>query len=342
MTGCPDVEKLASRILAGDLESLPLVDLSSEGRAKLIRLLMARPDGRRWLRGSALLTSELAIQLLGWHEDFQQSRPDRSLDAIVESVPLESLDEHALVIASGPAAPALWRRLADDPDKVVRVADQVVRHGEDAAVEATAVHLLLGPSDTYSLGERRRAEIAMIVLATRGGDARGAAAEYLARVAGEELVADLGNLAHDPSPRVRGYVWSAAFRLDRNAAFERAVEILMDESIPVDVRTSALYAAGESFPTEMLVDLLSYVVIHPTEDLALAAADLLHRHHRHPQIAIAAANSPHPEVREIANRLMDPYRGSPAAGGSRPGDPLREDPLLKILRQIEEQDETGK
>jgi hypothetical protein len=46
-------------------------------------------------------------------------------------------------------------------------------------------------------------------------------------------------------------------------------------------------------------------------------------------------------VREIANRLMDPYRGSPAAGGSRPGDPLREDPLMKLLRQIEQaEDET--
>ena len=31
---------------------------------------------------------------------------------------------------------------------------------------------------------------------------------------------------------------------------------------------------------------------------------------------------------------MDPYRGSPAAGGSRPGDPLREDPLLRLMRRV--------
>jgi hypothetical protein len=102
-----------------------------------------------------------------------------------------------------------------------------------------------------------------------------------------------------------------------------------------------LTVAGEALPTEMLVDLLAYFVVHPNAELALEAANLLQCHHRHPEIAIPAAGSPHPEVREIANRLMDPYRGSPAAGGSRPGDPLREDPLMKLLRQIEEaEDET--
>ena len=37
------------------------------------------------------------------------------------------------------------------------------------------------------------------------------------------------------------------------------------------------------------------------------------------------------QVREIAEALLDPRRGSPAAGGSRPGDPTRTLDIFKAL-----------
>jgi hypothetical protein len=152
------------------------------------------------------------------------------------------------------------------------------------------------------------------------------------------LTAHIDRLARDASARVRGFAWLAAFRIDRSTAANLATDLLGDETAGIEIRRSALNAAGEHLPTEQMIGLLSYFVIHPNEALALDAAHLLHRHHRHPEIAIAAAGSPHPEVREIANHLMDPYRGSPAAGGSRPGDPLRVDPLLQLLRLLEEEE----
>jgi hypothetical protein len=64
------------------------------------------------------------------------------------------------------------------------------------------------------------------------------------------------------------------------------------------------------------------VVQHPRPELAEAAAELLWTRHRHPEPARAALASPHPRVREMGKRLLDPRHGSPAAGGSRPGMPF--------------------
>jgi hypothetical protein len=54
---------------------------------------------------------------------------------------------------------------------------------------------------------------------------------------------------------------------------------------------------------------------------------------------MAAQVSPHLSVREIAEHLLDPNRGSPSAGGSRPGDPTRPDATQiygDLLQQLEE------
>ncbi len=185
----------------------------------------------------------------------------------------------------------------------------------------------------------QRDEIAISILETDIDVARAVAAEYLASASPEMLADRIEQLALDGSPTVRGFAWFSAFRANRAQATAQAFDVLGNESIAVEIRRSALNAAGEILPTDQMIGLLTYFVAHPNADLALDAANLLQRHHRHPEVAIAAAGSPHEEVRQIANRLMDPYRGSPAAGGSRPGDPLRSDPMMELIRQLQE-DET--
>jgi hypothetical protein len=87
---------------------------------------------------------------------------------------------------------------------------------------------------------------------------------------------------------------------------------------------------------------LSYAVLQPDSALAGDAADLLHDLHRHPAIAEAAQRSPHSAAREVAAYLLDPYRGSPAAGGSRPGDPLRGGDIFdELVRRLERAQEGG-
>ena len=115
---------------------------------------------------------------------------------------------------------------------------------------------------------------------------------------------------------------SVGFRRDRAEARDLAFGLLGDEGVALAVRRSALLAAGEYLPTDDLVDLLTWFVAHPDPDLAGDAANLLHQLHRNPLIAEAALHSPHAHVRETAERLMDPLRGSPAAGGNRPGSPV--------------------
>jgi hypothetical protein len=340
MSGDRRLDALAAQILRGAGADASFANLTAGEQDHLVNRLIDSDTGRRWLRGSEPLSERLAVRLLEYEDDFRRQGQDSTLDHVVAAAPYEALIRHAAAIASGSAAPALWRRLRE-PDRIADVARRIAGADEPDAAEATAIHLLLDRSDPYALGEARRQRIALEFLTVESDAARGIAAEYLARSAGAILAGRLASLAFDPSARVRGYAWLAAFRAARDTAANQAMNLLGNETIAVDIRKSALTVAGEALPTEMLVDLLAYFVVHPNAELALEAANLLQCHHRHPEIAIPAAGSPHPEVREIANRLMDPYRGSPAAGGSRPGDPLREDPLMKLLRQIEEaEDET--
>jgi hypothetical protein len=46
-------------------------------------------------------------------------------------------------------------------------------------------------------------------------------------------------------------------------------------------------------------------------------------------------------VRDIAAFLLDPYRGSPAAGGSRPGDPTNSDIFAEMMRQLDDRSDEG-
>jgi hypothetical protein len=338
-----ETAELVERILRdapdaiADFEGLP----PSEREAVTDRLL-GNPLGRRRLRAHGGLTRNLAARLLEFEEDFRSQRYDGSLGHVVALAPSEAIGQHLAAIASGGAAPALWERLAPTPDRLVEAALWMIASGDCEAVGATLTHLLLDPLDPYNLGTEHRAAIAAGTLDAPDSRARGFAAEYLAGAAPRVLAARIEALRLDESARVRGYGWLAAFRVEPHDAAEWAMGLLADESVAVDIRKSALSATGEALPTAQVVELLAYFVAHPSAELATEAATLLFRHHRHPQIALAAAESPHAEVREIASRLLDPYRGSPAAGGSRPGDPLRHDPLIEMLRQLEADEDRGR
>jgi hypothetical protein len=313
--------------------------LSATERAELDEALLGSSAGRRWLRASPSLDADLADTLLQYGDDFRTQRRDASLNAAVERASHAALHAHATLLAASPAAPALWRRLAGDPPALEATALDVIRRGDVAAAEATLYHLVVDPLDPHGLGAPARTRIAEAALVSPAPVVRGAAAEFLAEQAPEALLTHFDSLSHDPDERVRGSLWACALRVARVDARELAFALIGDEHAPLEARRSALIAAGLNLPTSDLVDLLSVLVGHPSEELALDAALLLHDYHRHPTIATAAQASPHLPVREIAERLLDPLRGSPAAGGSRPGDPTRPgvtDIFSDMLRQVEE------
>ena len=319
MSGADDITQ---HLLAGepvDVTSLDDGDLNA---------LLSDPAGRRWLRGWSALDESLAARLLDWPEDFTGRRRDSTLERVVALAPLDALEQRAEVIAGGPAAAALWRRLAVNPDDLTRVAERVVA-GE--AAEATLAILVLDPLDEHGLGNDRRVRVARAALASPAAAARGLAVEFLANAAPEVVIEHLDGLVADDDERVRGVGWLTGLRVATSDTFERALALLGDESAPVEHRRSALVAAGTTMPTTAMAEILSVFVVHPDERLALDAADMLYAQHRNPVTAEAARLSPHAEVREIAEALLDPRRGSPAAGGSRPGDPTRTLDIFKAL-----------
>jgi hypothetical protein len=319
-----------------------LATLPDSQREEAIRELLGSQAGRRWLRSNPTLDLHLANTLLGFEDDFRQHRRDGSLAATVAHADRAALREHAAAIAAGPAGYALWRHMAHNREWLVETALSLVTSADAEAAEATLYHLVLDPLDQFSLGHDVRGRIASGALSSPSARVRGTAAEFLAADLPAELLSAFDELVNDPDERVRGIVWTCALQLARADARDLAISTISDESTPVPIRRSALIAAGTHLPTADLIDLLSILVVHPIEELALDAAMLLHDHHRHPAIATAAQNSPHAEVRRIADDLLDPFRGSPAAGGSRPGDPTRADAteiFADMLRQIEERAE---
>jgi hypothetical protein len=312
-------------------ETPAYVSLNEPGRDLVIADLLAHPSGRRWLRGWPELDADLAGQLLAYDDDFQQQRRDSSLAAVVRRAPLAMVEQHAGSIATGSAASALWERLATSSDRLVEVAAQVVASGSPAAAESTLYLLVIDPLDPYRLSVERRAGIAEAALSSSSAEVRGAGAEFLGTEAPSLLVDRFDALITDTDERVRGVVWLAALRSFRRDAFERAIALLGDESVAIPVRRSALVAIGTQMPTSDMIDILNYLVVHPDPTIAEDAASLLYSHHRNPITAEAARLSPHANVREIAETLLDPLRGSPAAGGSRPGDPTRTTDIFREM-----------
>jgi hypothetical protein len=318
-------------------ESPPYSSLASLSHPdEIVKRALQDEGGRRWLRGLDDLPLDLAEELLEHEDDFRSRRRDSSLVRLVEAVPVASLVSHGMAIASGSAAPVFWNKLSADPEQLLRVAREIVAGDDLTAAESTLYLLTLDPLDPYELGPERRADIARTGLQSSVASIRTLAAEYLFDNDPEALAEDFSRLVRDDDERVRGLTWSAMIRPEPREAFETATEIAGQEAEPVEVRRSALAAIGTHFPTSEIIELLAYFVLHPEPALALDAGNLLYRLHRHPTIATAAISSPHQEVREIGQFLLDPYRGSPAAGGSRPGDPTRSDIFAELIRQTEE------
>lgn len=328
---------LVAAIAAGEPAAhASLMTLSIAERAAVLDALLETPAGRRWLRANHDLDATLADSLLAYESDFREPRRDRTLTAVVERASRSATVAHLSAIAAGPAAPALWHRLSGDPAHVLPLASALVT-GSDAA-EATLHLLVLDPLDPFGIGESQRSAIATAALGSASSEVRGLASEYLAEHNPAVLHRALELLLADESQRVRGIAWDAALRVDRSTTVDRATALLGDESAPVPLRRSALVALGTQLPTAQMVDLLAYFVVHPDHELAADAANLLYRQHRNPIAASAARDSPHADVRELAERLLDPLRGSPAAGGSRPGDPTRSSAEIfaEMIRQLEQ------
>ena len=194
----------------------------------------------------------------------------------------------------------------------------------------------MDPLDPYAIGAQGRSVSARSALKSPAPQVRTLAAEYLYDNDSAELAARYPELVHDEDERVRGLGWSAGIRADTTAAINMAHAVLNDEQEQTPIRRSALAALGTSLETADVIDLLAHFVMYSDAELALDAANLLYRLHRHPTIAMAAVQSPHTEVRDIGQFLLDPYRGSPAAGGSRPGDPTRSDIFAQLIRETED------
>jgi hypothetical protein len=329
---------LARAVDAGEAPEHDVLDaLPASDREPALDALLRSPAGRRWLRMYPHLDAPLADRLLECASDFRQRRRDASLARAVERASEVTLIRHVAAIGAGPAGPALWSRFAADPDRVVELASRVVRDDEAAGGEAALYLLVLDPIDTYQLGMSRRSEIAAAALSSPVASVRGLATEHLAQRDPRRLLLAFDALIEDQDERVRGLAWSTALRHAREATTERALARIGDERAATSHRRSALLALGDALPRADMVDVLSFMVTHPDPRLATDAANLLDSLHRNPLAAEAARASPHANVREIAERLLDPLRGSPAAGGSRPGDPTRTaDIYADMILQLED------
>lgn len=330
------IADLAANIQAGEsVDEQAVVNLGAAQRAALIKRVIEDPAGRRWLRASLLLDTELANRLLAYECDFRGRRRDRTLANVIRLASDAELERRVGALAAGPGAAALWRRLSAEPKRLLASATQVLAGADPDAASATLYLLVLDPVSDYGIGPDAATGLALAGLAARHGEVRGLAAEYLVAHASALLAERAPTLVQDEDERLRGHAWHALYLLTPEQARTLALERLGDETTPVPIRRSALIAYGEHLPTAEVADLLAFFVQHPDEALAQDAAQLMFRLHRYPTIAMAAAESPHAPVRELALFLLDPYRGSPAAGGSRPGDPTTGDIFAELARRLD-------
>ena len=312
----------------------------------LIEALLSRPEARRWMRSTLLdrldpnAAAALADRLLAWHADFAAGRRDRTTPAVIRHLPLDSLRRHATFLAGGNAASAFWERLAaEGAATLIPAAFDVFTGGEPAARETTLHLLLLDPYSPLRLSPDDQGRLLAAALSDPDEEVRGLAAELAAETDPDRLLHDQARWIRDPSERVRMAAWDVAFAAGSEQAAEEAALLLSDEAAPLAARRSALIALGDYLPTPEFAPLLALIVVHPNRELAEDAGNLLWTRHRAPIAAQAAAASPHANVREIAQRLLHPEFGSPAAGGSRPGAPGGYDIYQEMLKLGKKPDE---
>lgn len=295
------------------------VEMAPEEFARLLR----EPAGRRRLRerlpgmpGRA--AAGLAACLVAFRDDFDPMHRDRTTPLVVAFLRLDDLLDSTLILAAGNSATAFWERLLlESPEAQALAIEQVFRHGEVAAREYAVHALLLDPLRQNPLPQPALHYLLQLALADADDEVRGLSAEFAANNSSDMISAK--DWVLDAGERARAAAWKVAFERDPAEAVDRADELATDLAQPVPARRSALIALGVRLRTAEISPLLACLVDDPSEELALDAASLLWRYHRTPEVAQAAAGSRHPAVREIALHLLDPTRGSPEAGGYRPG-----------------------
>lgn len=304
-------------------------------------LLEALDDAsvRRWVRQYLLsrmpdeAARHLALKLLEWPEDLAAGRRDRSTVAIVHALSIDDVYRHLPLLAGSNAASALWERLWRDGQGIVADAvDQVFKRGDAQARETTLHVLALDPYGPKYLDRDQQDRILAVTLSDPDPEIRGLAAEVVAADMPELLFEHWNSVPIDDSERVRMAFWRAALVHHPDDAAEAAGMLVLDTEQPHTARRTALLALGEHSSTRQVSPVLQSLLRGNDEVLAGDAAQLMWRYHRAPDIANAAAESEFEGVRALANRLLHPELGSPAAGGSRPGDPTK---TADIFQQIQ-------
>jgi len=320
------------RALEADPDHVPdqlprrLAELDPTDREAAISRLLPDRVARRWLRRALLpylpaaAAAALAERLLAFPDDYSAMHRDRTTAAVVARLSRSVLLDAAPFLAGSNAAAALWEHLASrGPAPVVAAATRVFAAGDALARETTLYLLLVDRFPPAALPAAERRELIALGAADPDDETRGIAADLAAEEAPDLLLDSLARWVRDPAERARTAAWDAAFTDDAVTATSDATALAHDESAPLPARESAVLALGEQLATEQVERLLAELVLDPSEAVATAAAALLWSRHRSPLVALAAARSPHAPVRAIAERLLHPTLGSPAAGGFRPG-----------------------
>ena len=289
---------------------------------------LATPEGRRWLRRTvlpALPAGEaalLAAALLAYRDDFLSQRRDRSTWTVIERLDREVLLANVDWLAGSNAALALWARLMQEGTAtLVTAALRVLRQGTPTARETALTLLLADPTRELELPAGAERALLTVALADPDDAIRGLAVEIAAQRVPDLILPYWRHWVLDTSRRARRAVWRRVLRIDPLAR-EQALILVHSVRVPADVRSDALWALAQVMTTPEIAPLLAAAVVDSAYELAEVAADLLWTQHRHPLPAQAALESPHPAVRRVGEHLLDPRRGSPAAGGARPGMPI--------------------
>jgi hypothetical protein len=309
-------------------EKRPVDDCIPTSFVADVTTALSTAAGRRWLRRTVLPTlpppaaSALAAALLAYRDDFSPEQRDRSTWTVVERLARDTLLAHLDWLAGSNAALAVWQRLAAEGQSLlVSAALRVLRRGTVTARELVLTLLLADPAREVRLPPTAERALLLVALADPDAVVRGLAVEIAATRLPDLLQPHWRRWVRDPSQRARRAAWLLALRSDQRAR-ETALALLSDESQPAEVRSDALWALARVTTADAIAPLLAAAITHPAPELAETAAEVLWTYHRHPLPARAALASPHPQVREVGQRLLDPRRGSPAAGGGRPGMPF--------------------
>ncbi len=324
-----------------------IMSLSQSSRDALVNLLVPHAIGRRWLRSHLLSrlpvmdAASLARRLMTFVEDFASGTRDSTTAQVVQALPLKDVIGSAEFFAGSNAAGSFWKRVAvEQPDSIPDLAHIVLDSADSLARETTLSILLLDPYSEVQLAGSPRASVLVRALDDSEESVRGIAADVLADEDPERLALDLDRLMYDSSERVRVAAWDAAFASDFERTRGIAFDMVLDESASLGPRRTALTALSAVLTTNEIAPLLEVLVSHPDQTLAEDAVNLLWQFHRNPIVATAASESPHVSVREVAQRLLHPETGSPAAGGSRPGAPnAARDIYEEMLKGYERRDD---